>query len=219
MSIIKRLTTTLFSQIDHAVGEIENHDALIEAAISEQRKKLAAAKVQLGRIQEQERRVQKQIDQLKSDGARWEKRAVQAAPEDEERALACLQRRKQTAEQVEQLVTTRREYQNTVTRMAADIASAEDELRTLSQKHALLRARQTSSEALASPRKLGVANLDDIEKTIDRWEVRIAQDGVLLDSMEPVDELEERYRTQEEDEALRGELQALMEKESKDEQQ
>ncbi len=219
MSIIKRLTTTLFSQIDHAVGEIENHDALIEAAIGEQRKKLAAAKVQLTRIQEQERRVQEQIEQVKADGVRWERRAVQAAAEDEERALACLQRRKRAAEQAERLTATWREYQTTATRMAADIGSAEDELRTLSQKHALLRARQTSSEALAAPRKAGVANLAEIEKTFDRWEVRIAQDGVLLDSVEPMDELEESYRSQEEDETLRDELRALMEKENNHEQQ
>jgi phage shock protein A len=219
MSVIKRLTTTLFSQIDHAVGEIENHDALIEAAIAEQRKKLAAAKVQLARIQEQERRVQKQMEQLKADAARWEQRAVQAATDDEARALACLQRRKQATEQAERLAATRHEYQTTATRMAADIGSAEEELSSLSQKHALLRARQTSSEALATPHKAGVANLAEIEKSFDRWEVRIAQNGALLDHMEPVDELEESYRTQEEDEALRDELRTLMQKESKDEHQ
>ena len=219
MSIIKRLTTTLFSQIDHAVGEIENHDALIEAAIGEQRRKIAAAKVQLARVRNQDRQLRDQIEQLKSDGARWEKRAVLSAAEDEARALACLQRRKLSLDQAAQLGTARSEYQSAVARMVADIDRAENELRTLSRKHALLRARQSTTEALAAPCTAGFSDLDEIEKTIDRWEVRIARDGILGTGIEPLDDLEQSFRTQEEHEALQAELRTLMEKETDNERQ
>jgi phage shock protein A len=39
MSIFKRTFTSLYASIDQMVGEIENHDALIDAAIKEQKKK------------------------------------------------------------------------------------------------------------------------------------------------------------------------------------
>ena len=62
MSIIKRISTSVMATIDELVGEIENHDALIKAAIDEQKKKIATAKVQLGKIRANE---QNQVVALK----------------------------------------------------------------------------------------------------------------------------------------------------------
>ena len=45
-----------FASIDKMVGEIENHDALIKAAINGQQKKLAAARMQLTKLRNAERR-------------------------------------------------------------------------------------------------------------------------------------------------------------------
>lgn len=212
MSIIKRLSTTLFSRIDQVVGEIENHDALIAAAIGEQRKKIAAARVQLGRVQTQERRLGQQLEQLQSDLARWAERAVQCADHDEARALSCMQRRKQCGEQITQLNAARQQYTTTIARMQSDISRADEELRELSQKHALLRARQSSGEALSASGAIGVADLNRLETTLDRWEVRIAQDVMLFEAAEPLDPLdtlEQEYRQEEDQAALRAELQAL----------
>ena len=213
MSIIKRLSTTLFSRIDHMVGEIENHDALIEATLAEQRKKIVAARVQLTRVQGQERRLAQQLEQLQGDVARWAERAVQSAGQDEGRALSCMQRRKQCSEQVTRLEEARQEYIGTLRRMEADIRRAEEELRALSQKHALLRARQSSGEALSASGGIGMADLNGIETTLDRWEVRITQDVMLSDATEPLDSLEEDYRAVEDEAALRAELQRLMDEE------
>ena len=47
MSLLKRLSITIFSRIDNAVAEIENHDALIKATLEEQAGKLMRAKGQL----------------------------------------------------------------------------------------------------------------------------------------------------------------------------
>ena len=49
MSIFKRLSATLVTSIDRVVGEIENHDAVIQASINDIRKKVAEAKVRLGK--------------------------------------------------------------------------------------------------------------------------------------------------------------------------
>jgi len=217
MSIIKRLSTTLMSRIDQVVGEIENHDALAEAALGEQKKKIAAAKVQLAQVQSQEQRLQSQIAQLKEDASRWEKRAVQSAVTDETRALECLQRRKQIDSQVERLTAARDEYAASVTKIGADIGRAENELLTLSQKHTLLRARQTSNEAIHTPVGAGMANLGELESTFERWETRIAQEEILNEMSEPFDPLEHSYRNEEEAEALRDELQSLLSREKGDE--
>lgn len=217
MSIIKRLSTTLFSRIDQVVGEIENHDALIDAAITEQRKKIAAAKVQQAKVQRQQRRLEQQLDQLREEESRWASRAVQTAEKDESRALACMQRRKQLGEQMVRQQAAIDEYASTASRMGADIQRAEQEQHELSQKHALLRARQSSGEALGVSDRIGMSHLDELEASFERWEVRIAQDEIINEVVEPIDELEASYRSQEEEEALRDELQALMAGEKHDE--
>lgn len=216
MSIIKRLSTTLFSHIDQVVGGIENHDALAEAAIIEQRKKIAAARVQLERVQSNEQRLRKQVEQLMKEAARWESRAIQAAAEDESRAIACIQRRNHITEQVGRLQATRDEYTSTATRMGSDICRAERELGVLSQKHTLLRARQASNAALGTTARIGTPNLDELETTFDHWEQRIAQEEILNGSSEPLDALEQHYRSEEESAALRAELEALMAREKED---
>ena len=53
-------------------------------------------------------------------------------------------------------------------------------------------------------------NLDELEKTFERWEVRITQDEILSESAEPVDSLEQSFQGQEEEQALRAELEALL---------
>lgn len=45
MSLFKRLSATLVSRIDQVVGEIENHDAVIQVALNDMRKKIAEARV------------------------------------------------------------------------------------------------------------------------------------------------------------------------------
>ena len=53
MSIIKRLSATLVSNIDRVVGEIENNDAVIQASLTELRRKVATAKVRLAHVHRQ----------------------------------------------------------------------------------------------------------------------------------------------------------------------
>jgi hypothetical protein len=63
-----------------------------------------------------------------------------------------------------------------------------------------------------------VPKLDELETTFDRWELRITQEEILNDTLEPIDTMEQQYRSEEEAEALGNELQALMAGERSDEQ-
>ena len=78
MSVFKRLSATLFSHVDRAVSEIENHDAIIEAAIRDQQRALAKAKVRLNRLRAEGRKLEKRLSER--DHAR-----VSSPPLDEDR--------------------------------------------------------------------------------------------------------------------------------------
>jgi phage shock protein A len=202
--------TSVFASIDELVGEIENHEALIKAAIKEQRNKIAAAKVQLSRVRSSEQSVGKQLAQLKHNEKNWTLRASKAAADDESKALACLQKRQLVRDQIISLEISRLEYARTVQKMSADVARCDEELKGLSQKHELLRARQTSTDALNVINKVGGSNIDELTLSFDRWETRITEGELNVDSYDTVDSLEETYIVEENKEQLRRELAQLL---------
>ena len=77
MSIFKRLSATVVSNLDRVVGEIENNDAVIQASLTELRRKIAAAKVRLSHVHRQEARLNRQIRKRREDEQRWGERAVE----------------------------------------------------------------------------------------------------------------------------------------------
>ena len=212
MTILKRISTTLFATIDQVVGEIENHDALIKAAIDEQRKKIAAAKVQLGRVKGNEKRLRDQIAQASVNEKKWAQRAVQAANSDEQKALECMQRRQAAQTQIEKLKVMAGEYYCTSEKMAADINRCEEEMKAMIQKHEIMRARQTSADALNVISQTGESRIEALDSSFERWEIKIAQNEMTVGSMADVDILEQEYISEENKQTLRLELDALLEK-------
>ena len=47
MNLIKRLTTSVSATLDSAVGQLENHDAIIETTIKETRQSVAKTKARI----------------------------------------------------------------------------------------------------------------------------------------------------------------------------
>jgi phage shock protein A len=210
MSFVRRVVTSVYARVDHLVGEIENHDALISAAIREQRRKIAAARLQYRHIQGAEQRLGTQLARLGTDDRLWTRRAQREAAQDEEKALACLARRNKLREQSQRLVQMQRQYQDHATRMQADIARCEHDLEMMIQKHAMLRARQSTAEALQTINDASTACCDEIQTSFDRWELRIAEGESTVDRYEEGDELERAYLDEEMRQRLREELAQLM---------
>lgn len=213
MSIIKRMSVTLFSRIDQVLGEIENHGALIKASIGEQKKKITAARLQLNRIRAQLQQISAQESDLAANERLWTQRAIKESAQDESKALACLERRNQARQQQEKLVVIRNDYQRTADRMALDLSRCEQALQQMTQKHQLLRARQSSADAMQVIGADNSVNLDQLQHSFDRWEIKLAQ-AEPLDQAHNVDELEQCYLTEEHEQALRTELATLLKQEN-----
>lgn len=209
MSIIKRTFTTVYSKLDNMVGEIENHEALIRAAIDEQRKKIAKARVQMARLQNHEITSSKQLAKLRFDEKQWGNRAVQEAENNEDLALQCMQRRKAQQEAITKLDEGISEYQLAITTMKTDISRSEEELVSISQKHQLMKAREASAEALSVVSDVGGSRLDNLADSFDRWEIKLGHTAQ-SELLEPVDDLEARYLSKESEQQLRVELDLLL---------
>lgn len=211
MSLFKRTFTSLYARVDQMVGEIENHDALIQAAIKEQKKKIAIAKIQLRRVENSQQRVKEQHAQLSINAKLWTQRAANAASDNESQALLCLQRRQQIQQQMQRLTQMQNEYQQNLLRMKKEISQCEEDLSCMMQKHQVLRARQSTADAMQMIDRDHGSTVDEIENSFDRWEVKIAQGELSVDRLEDSsDPLEQEYLAEENEQQLRYELAELM---------
>lgn len=216
MSLFKRLSATLVSRMDQVVGEIENHDAVVQATLNEQRRRIAQAKVRLSQVQRDAAQLSSQLQEQQAAERRWKLRAVESAKQDEAKALECIRRRHHCQHQIERLNTSLQQYQQTATRLAKDITHSEERLTEMTQKHNLMRARQSSSEALNAVAQTIGDSAQQMDDAFDRWEMLITQQEMMRGEHTLIDPLEQEFTLQEDEEALRDELQNLLSKESDD---
>ena len=85
MSFIKRVTATLSANLDQAISRIENHDAVIEAALQDTRDAAARLKVQLGRVRNEGARLREEAEECLMASKRWTERAKSVASDNEPR--------------------------------------------------------------------------------------------------------------------------------------
>ncbi len=211
MNLFTRTFSRLYASLDRMVGDIENHDALIRAAIDEQRHKIAKARIQLRRLEQSEQHLQEQITQLEQNNLLWRQRALAEAEQNEPQALLCLQRQQQGQQQIARLTQMASHYRSTRERMQRDIGHCEQELSSMTHKHQLLRARQSSADALELIDRQKHGSSEALEQSFDRWEVRISESELVSEGFDTdIDPIEQDYLRQENEQALRQQLAALI---------
>ena len=210
MSLFKRLSATLVSRIDQVVGEIENHDAVIQATLNEVRRKVAQARVRLAQVQREADRLRGEFEQQQQQADRWRQRARETAGGDEHKALECLRRARACDQQARRLRDAQAQYMQTAERLAGDIDTSEQRLRAMKQRLTLMRARQASGVALNATGETDSAVIQQLEDSFERWEINIDQLELSLDRAAPVDPLERDFLSSEEETSLRDELAELL---------
>jgi len=212
MSLFKRISSTVSASIDQVVGELENHDAVIEATIHDLKKKIAAAHIRHERVQAEASTLQKQIKQNHSDAKRWRQRATDCATDDEKKALSCIRRARQCEQQAIELEESYLQYSHTAEKISQDIQNTESRARDMKQKHDLMRARQSSCNAMKATRHSSVDTVTELDNTFERWELKLRGSEIMSDSFDQkttYDSFEQEFTEQEEAEGLRAELDEL----------
>ena len=86
MRLIKRISTTVSSTLDKAVSKVENHDAIINAALRETQQAAARSRVRLVRVQKDGNNLKARRDELRKAVLQWTERAKSVAANDEPKA-------------------------------------------------------------------------------------------------------------------------------------
>jgi phage shock protein A len=217
MSIFKRLSATVVSGIDSLVGEIEDHNAVVEVAIRDLQKQIAAARVRFNTLEWERDRLLEQVGENRQLVSLWKQRAVKSAESgDEEKALECLGRARNCEARAAQLEKSSEQFAQTARKLKDSLGKLETSLQESKQKQSLMRAREASGKAIVMNATHSDARRD-LTDTFERWEINLLnaemyepQMNSLSADENPVDHFEEAFVDAEKRADLQAELAALM---------
>lgn len=207
MAFVKRVRASLAARVDQLVGEIENHEAVIEAGIRDRRRAYAQAKIRLGRLRQEGEHLRRRIERCRSEASAWRDRALRS--EDEEAGLECMRRYKRAAEQGHALTETLGPHAEVERRLAREIERMHQRVLTLEHRRHLLRSREAAADAAVRIRVNAPDTSLDLEDALERWEVRVVEGELGCDAGPEGDSFEASFLAEEERTALRTELAAL----------
>jgi len=209
MRIIKRWTTGIVSKVDWMVGQVENHEALVNNALRQARESTARAKVQLNRVRRDGEELRGRINSEGEMVERWRERAKSIAESDEKSAVECLRRSKRSEQLVAQLRIRMVEHEKAEQQLSEDVRKMEEQLSELIEKRNLMRTRQSRAEAVCSVSNSSNLVSCDLDDVFERWESRVAERELGSSSYVDIDTLEQSFLKSEEEESLRDELKSL----------
>ena len=211
MKALRRITTSISASFDWMISQVENHESLVNAAISEVNEAAARAAVQHKRVQADGLAMRRKLEDLRSNAELWSDRAVKVATLDQARALECLRRKKKSEREIAELEEQERQHAKLEKQLSADLQAIRERTEVLKKQRNLLRTRQSRAEALKlvqaeEPRLFG-----ELDEILSRWETKVTEyEYVAGVYAEQSDDLEAEFLSSEEEGALKEELSQLV---------
>lgn len=214
MSLIKRLVTTVHSSVDRTLAGMENHEAVVDAALRESREAVSRARVRLSRLEKDGKQQSNRITELTSEVELWNERARSVAEGNRPKALACIKRRKACEQDLELAKAQALEHGRIEQRVRDSISESTNRVQALQSQRNQMRSREAAAQAGKIVHSLDGRLGNDVEAAIERWEVTVGEAELLTDTLLPVgvdsDDLAAEFVTREENEALEDELDILL---------
>ena len=210
MSLIRRISTSITSSVDRAVSKVENHDAIINAALRDTQQAAARSRVRLERVRKDGRSLKTRYSSLQLAASRWTERARSLGASDEERALECLRRRKDCEMQMHTLKDSIEKHDELEARIAEQVKKIEARIGEVAQQRNMMRSRQSVAEAMRTINNIEGVSYGEIEDTFDRWEINLGETEILMGAVTTADPLETAFLAEEDTAELRAELSALL---------
>ncbi|RBP47063.1 PspA/IM30 family protein [Arenicella xantha] len=168
MKLIKRLSTTISATLDSAVGQLENHDAIVEATIKQTRQSVAKTKARINTLQQQLNAYERQLTEAREQYSLWTERAAKLAETDQAKALQCVARRNQYEAEVGRLNYAAGQQRELIRDVSHNLSKLQSKLDEMTHKHNLMRSRQTVADVNRAVAH--VRNDESISETFERWE-------------------------------------------------
>ena len=210
MSLIRRISASFTSSVDRAVSRVENHDAVINAALRDTQQAAARSRVRLARVRKDGQNLRDRKANLETAVSRWTERARTVASEDEAKALECLRRKKECEAQLRNLDVSIGKHDELESRIVDQVKKIESRIGEVSQQRNMMRSRQSVAEALRTINDIEGVSYGEIEDTFDRWEINLGETEIQVGVGSPSDSLETTFIAEEEKAELKAELDLLL---------
>jgi phage shock protein A len=209
MRQFRRITSGIFARIDELCGQIENHEALADAALRGLTAGTAQAQARLARVRRDGKALCEELEKRRAAAAQWRERALRVQ-DDESKALECLRRSKRAAQGVAELEQRVADHDRAERELGKDVLALQERLGALREQRNLMRTRQARADAIASVHGGATGLSGELDSIFERWESRIAQTEFTAGSRPTDDDsLELELAGEEEQAALRAELEQL----------
>ena len=216
MSLIRRISTSITSSVDRAVSKVENHDAIINAALRDTQQAAAKSRVRLERVRKDGNSLKRRYGELQQAVVRWTERARDVAGEDEAKALECLRRRKDCEAQLHNLRDSIEKHDELESRIVEQVKKIEARIGEVAQQRNMMRSRQSVAEAMRTINNIEGVSYGEIEDTFDRWEINLGETEILMGAVSMSDPLDSAFLAEEDTLELRAELKSLLETNEED---
>ncbi len=210
MSLIRRISTSISSTVDRAVSKVENHDAIINAALRDTQQAAARSRVRLERVRKDGHNLRTRQANLKQAVSRWTERARGIAGNDETKALECLRRRKDCEAQIRNLALSIDKHDELESRIVEQVKTIEARINEVAQQRNMMRSRQSVAEAMRTISDIEGVSYGEIEDTFDRWEINLGEAEIIVGASSSSDPLDSAFMAEEETAELRAELTELL---------
>jgi len=210
MSLIRRISTSITSSVDRAVSKVENHDAIINAALRDTQQAAARSRVRLERVRKDGHNLKTRRANLQQAVGRWTERARRIAADDEAKALQCLRRRKDCEIQLGNLDDSIEKHEELEARISEQVKKIEARIGEIAQQRNMMRSRQSVAEAMRTINNIEGVSYGEIEDTFDRWEINLGETEILMGAMTDRDPLDSAFLAEEDTAELRAELEELL---------
>lgn len=210
MSFFKRINATINASMDRAISKVENHDAIIDAALKDTQRAAARSRVRLERVRKDGASLKSRRSALEVAAERWAERARKVAGEDEAKALECLRRRRDCLAQLEGLRTSIDQHEELEARISEQTRKIEERIGEVTHQRNMMRSRQSVAEAMQTIHNVQGSTVSDIEDTFDRWEINLGETEIRLGAASTDDPLDTAFLNEENTADLRAELHELL---------
>lgn len=208
MKLIKRLSTSLTATLDSAVGQLENHDAIVEASIKQTRQAVAKTKARINTLRQQQQAYQNQLKEAREQFDLWTERATNLASTDQEKALQCVARRNQCEADIGRLSYSEKQQADLIRDVSVNLQTLQKKLDEMTQKHNLMRSRQTVADVNRT--MSNVSSDHNLNETFERWESMVLEHEFAVSDACSGDVLDIELTRQEDETNLLAQLDSIV---------
>jgi len=207
MTIFRKLSAGITAKIDCLVGQMQNHQALVDQTIREVSSAACEAQVHLRRVRQQLDSISTKIEETDERIAKWIERAKESAGKDKDVALRCLERKRELESKKVSLEKRAIELGKIERKMAEDQLKMETNLGELKARRSDLISKEKSSFVSSAVNEAFNSRLSEVQEVFDSWEISIGE----YQSIPDQDPLEQQFESVERKNDLEQELAGLIE--------